>query len=90
MTADAVKVDRVRFHRNGCGGEGFHVVTFASGGECRGRRMVGIVFDGPGRVAVIDLDAPDDLWRGDRFERDLRAAVDRANETGEAFAAVTA
>lgn len=50
------------------------------------QKMLGIVFDGPGRVAILDIDKLTDpaigvafgenSWRGDRFEAELRAAIE--------------
>lgn len=70
-------------HRNGIGGEPFAVVTFDTP-EAAGR-MVGIVFDEPGAVAVLNVPrllyddtafAQGNSWRGDVFEWELRRAVD--------------
>jgi len=75
-----IKVQAVAYHRNGMCGEGFHVVTFK---WCR-RDMVGVVFDGRGRVAVLDTAETSkgniamgagNSWRADDFELELRAAV---------------
>ena len=86
-----ITVEEVAQHRNGIGGEPFHVVKFV--GE--DGPMIGIVFplkcddEGipletrNGRVAVLqrDLLAEDCIsfgensWRGDRYESELRKAI---------------
>jgi len=77
----------VDYHRNGIGGEGFHVATFDAQDGDKHHRMVGVVFDG--RCAILDIDllsenniefAMGNSWRGDRFEPELRAAIKQAEE----------
>ncbi len=72
------------YHRNGIGGEPFHVVLFESDFEdARGEVMLGVVFDAPGAVAVLNMRFLDlgivafreNSHRGDRYEADLRAWV---------------
>lgn len=60
------------------------------------RRMLGIVYDKPGYVSVLDIDKLTDptvgvafgdtsggnSWRGDRFERELREAIDEHASDG--------
>jgi hypothetical protein len=92
-----IQVKEIAYHRNGVAGEGFHVVRFSFteggmphpnlvGAVIGGKfhNMVGIVFDGGGRVAVLDADltaagniafAMGNSWRGDQFEDDLRDAI---------------
>ena len=73
---------RVEHHRNGVGGEGFHVCHF-NHPERNHPPMVAILFDQPGQCAVLDISllsqgviGDPNKWRGtDDFERDLRAAV---------------
>jgi hypothetical protein len=77
------KVKEIAYHRNGIGGEGFHVVTF----HCNENHsdMVGVVFEGPGRVAVFDRDLLGkgviefavNSWRGDEFEPSLREVIEK-------------
>ena len=78
-----ISVQEVAYHRNGIGGEGFHVVTFDSGLH----ELVGVVFEGEGRVAVFDrrrlgvgtIAFGDNSWRGDQFEVALRRAIKKEN-----------
>ena len=72
---------QVVHHRNGVGGEGFHVCHF---NHPEGNTpMVAVVFEKPGQCAVLDITllsqgviGDPNKWRGtDEFERDLRAAV---------------
>ena len=79
MNRIIIKNVKIDHHRNGIAGEPFHVATFEHGE----RRMVGIVLDGAGQVAVLDVDmlAAGDIafgsnsWRGDEFEGALRKAI---------------
>lgn len=67
-TEDTCEVLEVDYQRNGISGEGFHVVRF----RFQDHELLGVVFDEPKHVAVID---PTDLashWRGDNFEAGLR------------------
>jgi hypothetical protein len=69
-------------HRNGICGAPFHVVLFEDSGH-EGSRKVGIVFDEPHHVAVLDIAklAAGDIafmsnsWRGDAYEPRLRDAI---------------
>ncbi len=82
------KIKEIAYHRNGISGEGFDVINFTSHieGEGKDRRMVGIVFPGQGRVAILDIDelnkenikfAYGNSWRGDKFEPELREALEQ-------------
>lgn len=77
------KVHRIRYHRNGISGAGFHTVLFSHipdqhnvkwtiPGE---RQFIGIVFEEPSHVAVLALDDLESRWRGDNFEKDLRDSI---------------
>ncbi len=73
-------IDTAR-HRNGVHGAPFHVALFKQRGssECK----LAILFDEPNHCAVLDMDllANGDIafgsnsWRGDEYERHLRAIV---------------
>lgn len=79
---------RARFHRNGCNGEGFSALTFRCrirGGGRAFREMAAVVFDGPGRVAVLEPANVANCWRGDDFEPLLRRVVRAFDESGELF-----
>jgi len=84
-TEESLKVIEIARHRNGVGGWPFDVVLFEDGGE-HGSRKVAIVFEEPGgQCAVLDVGklAEGDIrfgensWRGDVYERALRAAIRR-------------
>ena len=71
-------------HRNGISGAPFHVVTFHYREAGCTHHMGATVFETPGHVAVLDLDATvagniafgeGNSWRGDAFEDALRAAI---------------
>lgn len=82
-----LKIDRVRFHRNGCFGLGFSLVEFRHRprGERRDRRFLATVFEETGACAVVTPDNPLNRWRGDHFEDALRAAIAQADASGELF-----
>ena len=93
MKSVVKRVHQVSFHRNGITGAGFHAVLFEGqhNGESLGE-FVATVFTRPGNVAVLRV--PDLLdpkagvmfgknsWRGDTFEPELRAAINRADKDG--------
>lgn len=75
-----IKVTHTARHRNGVGGEPFHVVMFT----WNTHRMAAFVFDTQGYVAVTCVTelaagnikfANGNSWRGDDFEDDLRKAI---------------
>jgi hypothetical protein len=72
-----LKIDRIRFHRNGCCGAPFHLVEFRARvkGDRRDRRFLATVFEESGVCAVVQPDNPLNRWRGDHFEDALRAAI---------------
>jgi len=76
-----LKIDRVRYHRNGCMGAGFDLVEFRYRlqGERRERRLVAAVFEEAGNCAVIEPANLLNKWRGDDFEPALRAAIATAH-----------
>jgi hypothetical protein len=82
----------IDYHRNGICGAPFHVILFEDKGE-EASRKVGIVFDSPYHVAVLDIAKLADgnitfghnSWRGDVFELELRAAITDRNRHIEAF-----
>ena len=85
MTDTAITITEFTYHRNGVCGEGFHIARFTDdlGDEGTGE-FVGVIFDGPGQVAVFRTDEVFhehgvkfgiNSWRGDRYEPALREAV---------------
>jgi hypothetical protein len=60
--------------------------------ETSATRMVAIVFDGPGQVAVLDIAKLSDpavgvafgenSWRGDQYEAELRSAISTEDSDG--------
>ncbi len=82
-----MKITKITYHRNGVGGNGFSVVLFTwrdrDSTPARTRDMVAVLFDQQGDCAVLDVDEtakgnveyPQNRWRGDDFEPELRAAV---------------
>jgi hypothetical protein len=76
---------KIEFHRNGCFGAGFHLVTFSHRESPRGRRsaMLATVFETPGHVAVVNVEMAAqgevrfgvNSWRGDEFEPWLRDQI---------------
>jgi len=80
-----LKIITIAHHRNGVGGAPFDVVLFdeAKRAHPENHRKVGIVFDEPGHVAVLDIAklAAGDIafgsnsWRGDNYEPHLRDAI---------------
>jgi len=78
------------YHRNGVSGAGFHVVKFDYTDEDKQvLHMVGILF-GKTQCAVLDIDelqkgnigfAEGNSWRGDNFEKQLRAYVKQAGQS---------
>ena len=75
-----ITLEQTTRHRNGVSGAPFHVALFRDEAE---RLMLGIVFDEPTYVAVLDLQEVaagniafgSNSWRGDRYEPCLRLAV---------------
>ena len=78
-----LQIIAIDYHRNGIGGAPFNVLLFHDGES----QKVGIVFERPGYCAVLDVQklAGGDIafglnsWRGDRFEPDLRKAINEYN-----------
>ena len=75
-----MKVQKIAHHRNGVSGESFYVVTFKDDGDA----LVGVVFEAARHVAVFDvallaageIEFGVNSWRGDVYEKDLRAAIE--------------
>lgn len=82
-----LKIDRVRYHRNGSMGAGFHVLEFRwrQRGERRERRFVATVFDEAAHCAVLEPSNLLNRWRGDDFESALRAAIAAAGNDAATF-----
>lgn len=92
------KVIEVSFHRNGICGVGFHAIRFVAdttdeigNTQKPDANFLGIVFDEPGYCSVICLDlietcgvrfAGGNSWRGDRFEPELRKAIEENASSG--------
>ena len=79
-----IKIVSSAYHRNGTSGEGFYVVLFKWRDGNRHRNMMATIFEGRGRLAVLDADetakgniafAQGNSWRGDDFEPELRIAI---------------
>ena len=82
------KVHQIEWHRNGVGGVGFYAILFDGTG---GNRMFATLYDEPGYCSVLSVPELSDpkvgvtfgqnSWRGDRYEGELRKAVDKQNGT---------
>jgi hypothetical protein len=79
-----LKIQEIQFHRNGVSGSGFHAVRFdvVSGPDGERGSFLATVFEGPGDIAVINLDRIAEYgvglgnkWRGDYYESTIRAAI---------------
>lgn len=68
MISVELKIGEIYFHRNGVGGEPFHVVTFRHDN----RDLIATLTDTKGGCHVIDPKDPEFMWRGDNFEKSLR------------------
>jgi hypothetical protein len=91
----AIKVQRVRYHRNGVGGIGFFTVEFTDT-KYKGQRFIATVWtreDESGETQIGDHYAvltPDDMtqcWRGDYYADQLLPAIRAAQQNGSAFTA---
>lgn len=89
-----IKVNQVRYHRNGVGGEGFFAVGFTFREDGVEHRLVATVVasegvlgevDGLCQVYVIDPADLDSRWRGDVFAAELLTVVTAAAADGSAF-----
>ena len=80
---DVRRIVDMAMHRNGVAGESFYAVLFKDSGK-EGSLKIGLVFDDPSYVAVLDvallaegnIRVRENSWRGDWFEPDLRKAID--------------
>lgn len=75
-----ITATEVTYQRNGISGEGFHVVKFGYVGEMPPVTLIGVVFDAPKTIAILD---PLDLanhWRGDNFETALREIIEESGK----------
>jgi len=72
-----LKMKEKAYHRNGIGGEGFHVVKFVYIDECDAEYpMTATIFKKKGQCAVLqDNTNVDNAWRGDEFEKELREYI---------------
>lgn len=87
--AENVLNEKVAYHRNGVGGEGFYVVEFETPDEedpSVRHQMIATVFSDRERVAVLHRSDPCGLpMRGaDYFGEELRAAIKRYNRRRDA------
>lgn len=84
------KIHEIAHHRNGVGGNGFYAVRFQTinDGDTLTMEMVATVFEEQGNCAVLCLDYLQkdgnatvafghNSWRGDTYEKELRAAIDK-------------
>jgi hypothetical protein len=87
MKLNIIAID---YHRNGICGAPFHVVLFDDD-VLEASRKLGIVFDRPDHVAVLDTTklANGDIafgsnsWRGDQYESGLRLAIKQFYQSTE-------
>ena len=72
-----IRVSKVERHINGETGEPFHTVAFRS----EAGDLVGVVFEEPKHIAILDPNFPSLKFRGDDFEAVLRLAIDKSRRT---------
>lgn len=81
-----LKINAVRYHRNGISGIGFFAIDFIF----EKRRLLATIWTNDEHTdteyyAVVSADNVIDRWRGDNFTDDLLAAIRTAVESGSAF-----
>lgn len=83
-----LKINAVRYHRNGVSGNGFFTIDFTYE---RRTRLLATVFTtdddhtSAENYAVVSTDSVIDRWRGDNFIDDLLGAIRAAVADGSAF-----
>lgn len=82
-----LKIDCVRYHRNGCHNAPFYLVAFRCRmqGERKERHLLATVFDEKTHLAVVEPTNPKNCWRSDHFESGIRAAIEEADKSGAAY-----
>jgi len=84
---NGIKVEEIAHHRNGICGCPFSVVKFFNTEKGKTEPMLGIVFDSEGcTTAVFHMDKlkegiiafGENSCRGDRFDKDLRDAIEKS------------
>ena len=78
------------YHRNGIGGNGFHVVIFDwNEPNYEEKNMCAFLFEETGSIAVTQIDmlkdhniefAHGNSWRGDHFESDIREFIKKETD----------
>lgn len=84
------KIHEIAYHRNGVGGNGFYAVRFQALSDENNEpmEMVATIFNEQGNCAVLCLNFLQkdenptvafgyNSWRGDHYEGELRAAIDK-------------
>ncbi len=83
-----MEVKKISYHRNGIGGNGFHIVIFDDK-KRKIKNHVAFVFEGQGNIAVVNIDelskhniefAEGNSWRGDEFEDEIRETIKQEEE----------
>lgn len=88
MRNEEMRLVQADSHRNGITGESFYAVVFdyEETGTREPRRMLGVVFEQPGHVAILDVReclagnvafAAGNSWRAEAFEPWLRKQIER-------------
>lgn len=72
-TLGQIRVTKIEYQNNGETGEPFHTVAFTS----EAGDLVGVVFEEPKHIAILDPHFPSLRFRGDDFEAMLREAIKR-------------
>lgn len=70
-------VTDIQRHRNGVSGESFYCIRFDQEDTYSSMRrpMLAVLFEAPKHCAVMQLEDPDEHYRGDSYEETLREAV---------------
>ena len=76
-----IRINQIEYHRNGVAGNGFCVIDFTKKEGMGISEMIGVVFEEPGNVAILNRELLPNItfgensWRGDVFEVPLRKAI---------------
>jgi hypothetical protein len=68
-------IKAIQSHRNGISGNSFYSVFFNSVEDGENFDLIAVITSGSGNCFVVSKNNPDECWRGDHFEHDLKEAV---------------
>lgn len=70
-----LNIKTIKSHRNGVSGNSFYSIFFSFVEDGKYHDLIAVITQGSGNCFVVSKDDPEECWRGDHFESELKESI---------------